>query len=95
MSNQELAEKNYLKAFGKIIEKQKVYSFFKDNIWGADVADMQLLSKFNKGIRFSLCVVHFYSKYLRVVPLKGKKVIITTNVLQKYLGESNGKPNNI
>ena len=50
---------------------------------------MQLLSKFNKGIRFSLCVVDFYSKYLRVVPLKGKKVIITTNVLQKYLGESN------
>ena len=95
MSNQELAEKNYLKAFGKIIEKQKVYSFFKDNIWGADVADMQLLSKFNKGIRFSLCVVDFYSKYLRVVPLKGKKVIITTNVLQKYLGESNGKPNKI
>ena len=30
--------------------KQKVYSSFKDNIWGVDLADMQLLSKFNKGI---------------------------------------------
>ena len=33
-------------------EKRKVYSTFKDNIWGADLADMQLLSKYNKGIRF-------------------------------------------
>ena len=32
--------------------KRKVYSFFKDNIWGVDLADMQLLSKFNKGIIF-------------------------------------------
>ena len=33
-------------------EKRKVYSTFKDNIWGVDLADMQLLSKYNKGIRF-------------------------------------------
>ena len=35
-----------------IIRKRKerrVYSSFKDNIWGADLADMQLISKFNKG----------------------------------------------
>ena len=32
--------------------KRKVYSSFKDNIWGADLADMQLLSKFNKGIKY-------------------------------------------
>ena len=38
-------------------EKRKVYSTFKDNIWGADLADMQLLSKYNKGIRFLLCVI--------------------------------------
>ena len=35
--------------------KRKVYSSFKDNIWGVDLADMQLLSKFNKGFRFLLC----------------------------------------
>ena len=34
--------------------KRRVYSTFKDNIWGADLADMQLLSKYNKGIRFLL-----------------------------------------
>ena len=33
-------------------EKRKVYSSFRDNIWGADLADMQLLSKFNEGFRF-------------------------------------------
>ena len=34
----------------KKFNKRKVYSSFKDNIWGVDLADMQLLSKFNKGI---------------------------------------------
>ena len=33
------------------IKKRKVYSTFKDNIRGADLADMQLVSKFNKEIR--------------------------------------------
>ena len=36
-------------------KKRKVYSGFKDNIWGADLADMQLISKFNNGFRFLLC----------------------------------------
>ena len=53
--------------------KRKVYSAFKDNIWAADLADMQLISKFNKGFRFLLCVIDIYSKYAWAVPLKGKK----------------------
>ena len=44
-------------------KKRKVYSSFKDNIWGVDLADMQLLSKFNKGFRFLLCVIDIFSKY--------------------------------
>ena len=40
--------------------KQKVYSSFKDNIWGADLADMQLLSKFDKGIKYLLCVITYF-----------------------------------
>ena len=54
-------------------KKRKVYSAFKDIIWGADLADMQLLSKYNKGIRFSLCVIDIFSKYAWVVPLRDKK----------------------
>ena len=47
-----------------------MYSRFKDNIWGFDLADMQLLSKFNKGFRFLLCVTDIYSKHAWFVPLK-------------------------
>ena len=42
-----------------LIRKFKKYSTFKDNIWGADLADMHLISKFNKGFRFVLCVLIF------------------------------------
>ena len=45
---------------------------FIDNIWGADLADMQLISKFIKGIRFSLCFIDILSKYTWVIPLKDK-----------------------
>ena len=47
----------------EIVKKRKVYSSFIDNIWGVDLADMQLMSKFNKGIRFLLCVIDIFSKY--------------------------------
>ena len=60
---------------------------FKDNIWGADLADMQLISKFNKGIRFLLCVTHIFSKYAWVVPLKDKKGITIVNAFQKIQKE--------
>ena len=43
-------------------KKRKVYSSFRDNIWGVDLADMQLLSKFNIGFRFLLCVSDIFSK---------------------------------
>ena len=43
--------------------KKKVQSPFIDNIWGADLAYMQLISKFNKGFRFLLCVIEICSKY--------------------------------
>ena len=52
----------------KKFNKRKVYSLFKDNIWGVDLADMQLLSKFNKGFRFLLCVIDIFSKYAWVIP---------------------------
>ena len=75
-------------------KKRTVYSGFKDNIWGADLADMQLISKFNKGFKF-LCVIDIFSKYAWVVPLKDKKGITITNAFQKNLKESNKKPNKI
>ena len=43
----ELAEELH-KPVIKKFEKQKMHSSFTDNIWGADLADIQLISKFNK-----------------------------------------------
>ena len=53
-------------------KKITVYSRYRDNIWGADLTDMQLIRKFNKGFRFLLCVIDISSKYAWVVPLKDK-----------------------
>ena len=60
---------------------------FRDHIWGVDLADMQLLSKFNKGFRFLLCVIDIFSKYTWVVPLKDKKGISIVNAFQEILKE--------
>ena len=79
----------------KKFNKRKVYSSFKDNIWGADLADMWLLSKFNKGFRFLLCVIDIFSKHAWVIPLKDKKGISIVNAFQVILKESNCKPNKI
>ena len=73
--------------------KRKVYSSFKDNIWGADLADIQLLSKFNKGIKYLLRVIALFSKYAFVVPLKDKKGISIVNAFQMILNKSKRKPN--
>ena len=69
-------------------KKRKVYSSFRGNIWGEGLADMQLLSKFNKGFRFLLCVIDIFSKYAWVVPLKDKKGISIVNAFQKILSDS-------
>ena len=89
--DKELAEELH-KLIIKNFNKRKVHSPFIDNIWGADLADMQLINKFNKGFRFLLCVIDIYSKYAWVIPLKDKKAITITNAFQNILHESNHKP---
>ena len=79
----------------KKFNKRKSQSPFIDNIWGADLADMQFISKSNKGIRFLLCAIDTYIKYTWVIPLKDKKGITITNAFQKILKESNRKTNKI
>ena len=73
--------------------KRKVYSQFKDNIWGVNLADMQSLSRKNKGIKYLLCVIDLYSKYAFVIPLKDKKGISIVNAFNKIIKQSNRKPN--
>ena len=72
-----------------------MYSSYKDNIWGVDLADMQLISKYNKGIRYLLCGIDLYSKYAFVVPLKNKKSGSIINAFQSILDNSKRKLNKI
>ena len=71
-NNEELAEELHKPIIRKF-EKRTIYSGLKDNTWGANLADMQLISKLNKGFRFFLCFIDIFGKYAWVVPLKDKK----------------------
>ena len=88
--NQQLAKEHH-KPIIKKFEKRKVHAAFKDNIWGADLADMQLLSRYNKGIRFLLCAIDVFSKYAWVVPLEDKKGISIVKAIQSILKQSNSR----
>ena len=79
----------------KNFNKRKVYSQFRDNIWGVDLADMQSLSKKNKGVKYLLCAIDLFIKYAFVVPLKDKKGISIVNAPNKIIKQSNRKPNKI
>ena len=78
----EQSAKELHKPSNRKFKKRKVYCGFKDNIWGTDLTDMQLISKFNKRFRFLLCVIDIFSKYAWVVPLKGISIV---NAFQKIL----------
>ena len=94
ISNKELPEELDKPIINKI-ENKNALAHYIDNIGNADLEDMQLITKFNKGFRFSLCVIDIFSKCSWVIPLKDKKGITITNVFQKILDESNRKPTKI
>ena len=64
---------NFTNQLLKNLKKEKVYSFFRYNIWDVDLADMQSLSKYNKGIKYLLCAIDLFSIYAWVVLIKDKK----------------------
>ena len=88
--NEQLANELHKPIIRKFKER-KVYSSFKDNIWGVDLADMRLISKYNKGIRYLLCAIDLFSKYAFVVPLKDKKGTTIVNAFQSILDNSKKK----
>ena len=94
MPNQQLANELH-KPIIKRFQKRKVYSFFKNNIWGVYLADMQLISKCNNRIRYLLCAIDLFSKYVFVIPLKDKKGITIANAFQSISDNSERKPNKI
>ena len=82
ISNKELAEELHKPIIRKF-NKRKIHSFFIDNTWGADLADMQLTSKFNNGVRSLLCVIDIFSKSACVIPFTDKKGVTITKYGQR------------
>ena len=66
-----------------------------DKFWGVDLADMQLLSRQNKGIKYLLCAIDLFSKYAFVVPLKDKLGASIVKWFEKIVNDSNRRPNKI
>ena len=89
LSSQELADKPIIRKF----IRYKVYSSFKDNTWGVDLADMQLVSKYNNGFTFLLCATDIFSKYAWAIPLKDKKGATIVDAFQNILTYLWRKPN--
>ena len=75
-------------------KKRKVYSSFRDNIWGVDLADMHSLSKYNKGNKYLLCAFDLLSKYGQVIPIKDKKGTSIVNTFKRIISKGR-KPNKI
>ena len=94
ISNQQLADE-FHKAINKKFKRRKFYFSFKENIWGADLADIPLISKYKKEIKFLLFVIDIFSKYAWVVPLKNKKDVTIVNAFKKFLDILKRKPNKI
>ena len=94
VNNLQLAEELH-KPIVKNFKRKKVYSSYKDNIWDVDLADMTLISKFNKGIKYLFCVIGLFSRCAWVIPLKNKKSDSIVEGFEKILDSSDRKPNTI
>ena len=94
MPNQQLANELH-KSIIRKFKKRRVYSSFKHNICDFDLADMQLISKYNKGIRFLFCAIDLFSKYAWVVHLKVKKGVTIVNAFQSIFNSLKREPNKL
>ena len=85
-ANYQLANEVHKPIFRKF-QKRKVCSSFRDNILGVDLADMQSLSKYDKGNKYLLCAIDLFGKYVQLVPQKDKKGISIVNAFKKIISE--------
>ena len=92
--NEQLADEQH-KSVIKNFKRRNVYARFKDNIWAADLDEMESLSSKNKNAKYLLCVIDVFTKYACVKPLKYKKSKTVLNAFIEIVNESNRKPNKL
>ena len=68
----------------KKIKKRRPYSISKVNIWHADLANMQLISKFGKGIRFLLVLLIVLVNMHAFMLKKIKRLKLLLMLFKKY-----------
>ena len=74
---------NFINQLLENLKKESFFIFQKQYL-GVDLADMQSLNKYNKGIKYLSCAFDLFSKYTWVVPIKDKKGISIVNAFKKY-----------
>ena len=82
-------------------ERNKVILNEIDDVWGADLVEMQKYAKVNNGYRYLLTVIDCFSKYAWAIPLKDKKgktvvdafkhIVIISKRIPKHLWVDEGK----
>ena len=92
--NEQLAKELH-KLVIKKFQRRKVYARFKDNIWAADLAEMESLSSRNKNIKYLLCVIDVFTENVGVKLLKYKKGKTILHAFTEILNESNRKPSKL
>ena len=74
-----------------MFRKRKVYVKCIDEIFAADLVDMQAFSEFNYGIKYLLTVIDVFSRYGWMVPLKTKTGLEVANALKKIFQQRKSK----
>ena len=90
-----LLKKSLMEKFIFCTVRRKEYARFKDNIWEADLVEMESLSSNNKNVKYLLCVIDVFIKYAWVKPLKDKQGKTVLNSFLEIVNESNCKPNKL
>ena len=72
--------------------RRRVFVFNADDIWSADLKDMQQLSRQNKGYKYLLNIIDLFSKYVYSIPLKSKSSHEITTAFEKLFDSSDRKP---
>lgn len=80
------------KPVSKKFQRRNVYVKGIDEIWAADLVDMQAFTKYNSGVKYLMSVIDVFSKYGWIVPLKDKTGSSVAGALRKIFESSGRKP---